>query len=247
MNENVHLILGGSSGIGLSTAQELARDGARVILASSSEAKLSKALATLPREQDHKTYRCDLRSIEAIEHMFRSLKEENLELDGMVYCAGISPKQSVEDFDIQLAEDAYRINLLSFIECVKQALRYQAFHGGRGGKIVAVGSVTAKASGFNQVIYGSSKAALASAVKLMANELQGKNININCISPGCVDTDMLRDLYRSANDYHQKVKKIQPLGPIPPQAVAQAIAFLLSDAAGHITGTDMQFDGGFFL
>lgn len=247
MNDREYLILGGSSGIGLAAAQRIARDGGRVILVSSSESKLASALESIGDGKEHLSFCCNLMDLDGITGIFDFLDANGIALDGMVYCAGVSPKQLVSEFDHQMAEDAYRINVLAFIECVKQALQYGSFNEARSGKIVAVGSVTAKASGFSQVVYGSSKAALAAAVKLVAPELRNYNINVNCISPGCVDTDMLRKVYGDAPDYRERVRQIQPLGPIPAGSVAEAISFLLSDTADFITGTDLQFDAGFFL
>ncbi len=246
MTDRNYLVIGGSSGIGLATSRTIAHGGDRVIMVSSSTAKLATALASLDYEEDHLSFCCNLKEMENVGSIFDFLSDGHIKLDGMIYCAGVSPKQLVKDFDYRIAEDTYRINVLAFIECVKQSLRTNSLK--EGAKIVAVGSVTAKAAGFNQVIYGSSKAALAAAVKLMAPELlNNHHVNINCISPGCTDTEMLHSVYSNTENYADRVRHIQPLGPIPAESVARAIVFLLSDSANHITGSDMQFDGGFFL
>ena len=238
------LVLGASSGIGLETARLLAQDGGRIIAVSSSAEKLKASLGLLPGEK-HLAFPCNLDDSARIGDIFDFVRSQGVMLDGMVYSAGIAPLQLVEDNDWQLAERVYRINVLSFIECVR--CFYSEDVSVENSKIVAVASVTAKAAGYRQTLYGSSKAALVAAVKLMAKELLNRGIKVNCISPGCTDTEMLAELYECTEAMAKSVETIQQLGVIPVEKVAQLTVGLLSPLADYLTGTEVVYDAGFFL
>lgn len=244
MKGKSYLIFGASSGIGLETARMIAQRGGQTIIVSSSADKLEAALESLPGS-GHFSYVCDLGDTRHVSEVFDFVRTQCVMLDGMVYSAGISPLQLVQDNDWRLAERVYRINVLSFIECVRCFYNEDVSH--EGSRIVALASVTAKAAGYRQTLYGSSKAALISAVKLMAKELLNRDIRVNCISPGCTDTAMLADLYADSDSMEESVGRIQPLGVIPVDKVAQLVVELLTSFAGHLTGSEIVYDAGFFL
>lgn len=243
-NAKYYLIVGGSSGIGLATAQLLAKNGAKLIVVSGNEEKLVQALQTL-EGTDHHTICCDLRDTKNITAVFDEIQKKNIVLDGMVYCAGIAPLCLLRDNTPELMNDVFSINVLSFIEAAR--LYYQESCSHNGSRIVAVSSITAHGAGYRQTLYGASKAAMISAVKLMSKELMNRDIRVNCISPGVVDTPILDKLRKESPGLDDKLKQNQILGVIPPEAVAAAVDYLLHEGSDYRTGLEVPFDAGAYL
>lgn len=241
---NTYLILGGSSGIGLAVSRKLAKEN-DIVIVSHSEKKLEQAKEMIDPKHCCETFACDLGKPENITHVFQFIKERNMRLDGMVYCAGVAPLCLLKDNDISQMENVFRLNLFSFIEACRYF--YQEDISVEGSKIVAIASITAHSSGYRQVLYGSSKAAMVAASRLMAKELMNRKIKINCLSPGSVLTDLLMGLYESRKALEAKVQEKQPLGVIPPERVADAVMMLLSPVADYISGNEFVYDGGFLL
>lgn len=245
MDQRTYLVIGGSSGIGLGVCKLLsAKDNTRMIMVSTSQEKLEQARNDLSGI-GHLIFPYDLNDLCHIGSIFDFIHQQDIILDGMVYSAGIAPKQLVEENDPMLAERVFRINVLSFIECVKYF--YSERISKEGSKIVGISSVTAHAAGYRQTLYGASKAAMIASVKLMAKELLKRGIRINCLSPGCTETEMLTQLYENSENMQESVKKIQPLGAIPSESVANMVVNMLSPASDYLTGSEVVYDGGFFL
>lgn len=244
-NKNV-LITGASSGIGLSTAKKAVQQGGRVILVSEREAELQKALNTLPDTGKHLAFCYDLSDVNNVKEIFEFIKGHRIKLDAMVYCAGISPKRPLKDNSAELLEYTYRINVFSFIEMTKyfQSEEYSS----PGSRIVGISSVAARGGGYGQTVYGSSKAAMIAAVKLMAKELLNRDIRINCISPSCVDTPMFQKLLENSPNFSKTVKEnpraVQPLGITTPDEIADLVLFFLEQGSDNSTGREFVFDGG---
>lgn len=235
-----YLILGGSSGIGLSIAERLSKEHNIVIVGSSKE-KLIKANEKLDKERCS-IFQYDLNNVEHVGDIFSYLNENKIVLDGMVYCAGIAPLCLLKDNTPELMERVYNINVFSFIECCKYF--YMEQNSIIGAKIVAISSVTAHKSGYRQILYGSSKAAMIAAARLMSKELLNRNIRINCISPGVAETEMLNGLRKESENLDERIKRTQPLGVIPPDKIAEAAEMLLSPLSDYITGTELIYDAG---
>ena len=236
-----YLITGGSSGIGLAVAKRLAAQGNRLALVSSNGAKLASAVSEL-KGDNHLAIVYDLSDIENVGDIFDRLSKEDMMLDGMVHSAGISPLCLIKDNTPALMEQVFRVNVFSFIELVKFFGREN--YSRQGSRIVAISSITARGGGYRQTLYGASKAALISAVKLMSKELLNRDIRVNCISPGVVESPMLEKLRSQSDNLDEKIRRSQPLGIIDPDAIAQLGVFLLSNGADFMTGREWVLDGG---
>lgn len=240
---NNYLILGGSSGIGLALAKKLSKKH-NVVIVSSSKEKLLHASEQLETEHCH-VYQYDFSNAKKVGDIFSYLNEHDIILDGMVYCAGISPLCLLKDNTPELAEQVFNINFFSFIECCRYF--YMEQNSTAGSKIVAITSTAAHTSGYRQTLYGASKSAMIASVKLMAKELLNRNIKINCISPGFTDTGMLNELRKKSENIDEKIRCKQPLGIISPDKIAETVELLLSQFSDGITGTELIYDGGSLL
>lgn len=238
-----YLIIGGSSGIGYAIAKQLSKEN-KVIVVSRTMEKLEMTKNSL-QEGHCEIIQYDCNDVEHIGKIFEVLNKSGLKLDGMIYSAGMAPLCLLEDNTVELLRTVYNVNFFSFIECCRYF--YMEKNSFEGSKIIAVSSVAAHKGGYRQVLYGSSKAAIISAVKLMALELYNRKITINCISPGCVDTQMLHKLYKSKEELEQKTKERQPLGVIPAEDVAKVMERLLLSKCDYMTGTEIVLDGGLLL
>lgn len=242
--QNSYLITGASSGIGHATAKLLAKNGSKLILVSSNMQKLTKAIKDLDGD-GHIAIEYDLKDLDNIGRIFDIIIEKNIKLSGLVHCAGVSPLCLIKDNTPKMMREVFSINVFSLIELVRYFQREEISV--EGAKIVSVASITAHGAGYRQTLYGSSKAAMLSAMKLMAKELLNRNIKINCISPGVVDTPMLDDLRLNSANLDEKIKGTQPLGIIPPEKVADVINYLLGSATDYLTGMEWFYDGGAML
>lgn len=240
-NPKTYLITGGSSGIGLAAAKRLAEKGNHLILVASNQEKLSAALASLAGT-GHRSICCDLSCSAYVQDIYQTLTSWGVRLDGMVYSAGISPLCLLKDNSSELMQKVFEVNVFSFIELVKFFQLPELSR--EGARIVAVTSITARGAGYRQTLYGSSKAAMISAAKLMARELLNRDIRINCISPGVTDTPMLDELRKSSPGLDEKIKANQPLGAIPAETIAETIDHLLNSASNYLTGMEWVLDGG---
>lgn len=248
-----YLILGGSSGIGLEIAKKLANENNTVILVGSTIKKLQSAREELLKETSFpdilegriSIFQYDLNNTKDIEYIFEFCKEKGVKLDGMVYCAGVSPLCLLQDNTFELMQHVYNINLFSMIECCR--CFYKTVYSNDGSKIVLISSVTAHASGYRQLLYGSSKAAMLAAARLMARELYNRKILINCISPGVTETPLVAELRQKSENLDEKILINQPLGIINPKKIAEFANFLLTDAAQFTTGNEFLYDSGFML
>ncbi|QNM06855.1 SDR family NAD(P)-dependent oxidoreductase [Qiania dongpingensis] len=236
-----YLIIGGSSGIGYAVAEAITQSGGNVIIVSKNMDKLTSAVKKL-KNGNNLCYSYDLNDIENIKDIFEFCSSKHIMLDGMIYCAGISPLCLIKENSAELMRKVFNINYFSFVEAVKY-FQIEAYSKEKS-KIVAISSITSKGAGYRQVLYGSSKAAISSSIKLMAKELLNRGICINAVSPGVVETDMLTELRRESMNLDDKIKQNQPLGIIPAAKVAKIILFLLSDTADYITGTELLYDAG---
>lgn len=237
------LILGGSRGIGFAIAKKMADEGNRLIIVS-----IDDELETCVNElkgDNHITIRYNFEDIEHINTIFEKISEYGIKLDSMMYCVGISPLVLLKDNTPDFMQKVYNINFFSFVECCKYF--YDEKYSVDGGKIVAIASVAAHTSGYRQTLYGSSKAAMLAAARLMAKELLNRNIKINCISPGATLTPLLEGMFESKEEMNKKYEKNQPLGIIPIEQIADIACNLLGSGSDYITATEQICDGGILL
>ena len=240
----IALVTGASQGIGRACALELARRGATVALAARNETKLAEAVAEIEAAGGHAAaFALDLASEDSIRSaaaavLARFGKVEILVNNAGVTRDGLMLRMKRADWDNVLATNLTGAFLLT------QALLGPMLKN-RWGRIVNLSSVVGRTGQAGQVNYAASKAGLIGFTRSMAREVASRNITVNAVAPGYIETPMTAVL-----DEKQRAAMLAaiPLGRAGTDLeVAQAVAFLASDAAAYITGHVLDVNGGMFM
>jgi len=236
MTTRTAFITGASRGIGLACAQALASAGTRVILAARDAAKLEAASAAIP---DSSWVTIDLSSQESIKEAFAKAGPVDILVNNAAVTKdGLALRMKKDDWDAVLAT-----NLTGAFLAVQQVM--QGMMKQRWGRIINISSIVGETGNPGQANYVASKAGLIGLTKSLAQEIASRNITVNAIAPGFIDTDMTAAL---SDELKQNM-----LGHIPlkrfgkPEDVAAAVKFLASEEAGYITGAVLNVNGGMYM
>jgi len=230
------LVTGASRGIGLACAQALAFAGARVILAARDAAKLEAASAAIPESS---WIAIDMSSQDSIKEAFaKAGKVDILVNNAAVTKDGLALRMKKDDWDAVLAT-----NLTGAFLAVQQVL--QGMMKQRWGRIINISSIVGETGNPGQANYVASKAGLIGLTKSLAQEIASRNITVNAIAPGFIDTDMTAGL---SDELKQNMLSHIPLKRFgKPEDVAAAVKFLASEEAGYITGAVLNVNGGMYM
>lgn len=229
------LITGASSGIGEATARHLASEGKELVLVARNQEKLEQLAKELPTKSLVIPF--DLTHLEEIEEIFKTCKNQGIQLDGMVHSAGKSINVPVRNNDIQTMKDIMTLNYYSFVELGKYF--YRRKYSSDGSSIVVLSSLSVKTCYPGVMNYSASKASVNVAVRTMAKEFAKRKIRVNAVMPALVGTPSIYNEYNMADPDVD-----QPMGMIDAKYVAYAIGFLLSERAAYITGADIPISAG---
>ena len=244
--QNVALITGASRGIGRAIAVGLARNGADVALLGRDRNALEEtAAACLEARAGTKTLvlTADVADNAAVQEAVARTLAEFGRIDSAVSNAG----QSVDALLLRLKPEAIEhmlsVNLKSaFYLCgaVAKPMMKQ-----RGGSIVLVSSIVGMSGNPGQSAYAAAKAGLLGLAKSLAKELGSRNIRVNAVAPGLIETNMTEKMPDAARDYFLKQAALGRLGK--PEDVSGVVSFLCSDAAAYVTGQTLVVDGGVLM
>jgi 3-oxoacyl-[acyl-carrier protein] reductase len=244
LNGKIALVTGGAQGIGRAIALALAREGARVAI---SDINLEKAKETC-REiealgKEALAVGGSVAEAKDAEAMVEKTVEAFGGLDILVNNAGITRdgillRMKEEDWDLVLD-----VNLKGAFHCTKASLR--ALIKRKGGKIINIASVTGQMGNAGQANYAASKAGLLGLTKSAAREYASRNIQVNAVAPGFIDTAMSQAIPQKEREMLIKAIPMERLGT--PEDIAEAVLFLASPASDYITGQVVNVNGGMFM
>ena len=235
------LVTGASSGIGKATAIECSRLGAKVVVTGRNEERLNQTLAELEGE-GHLAIVADLASDEGV----NSLVDQCPKIDGLVNNAGATVTLPVQFINRENLEGLMQVNTVAPILLFQRLMKAKKL--GKGASVVFTASVSGLCCAvLGNSLYSTSKAAIGGFVKNAALELAGKNIRVNAVCPGMIDTHILDAGIVGADDLDRERQKYPMKRFGKPEEVAWSIIYLLSDASSFTTGSTLVMDGGFTL
>ena len=233
------LITGVSRGIGLSIAKEFIQNDYFVFGTSRSKFDLSKALES----NNCKHLIVDVNDRDSIASLMKDIPGENNTLDCLVNNAGITADQLFIRMKDSEWDDVINTNLTGIFNITKPVSKMMLKQ--KSGSIINISSVSGLMGNAGQVNYSSSKSALLGFTKSLAKELAPRGINVNCICPGFIESDMTNELTSDQRD--QALRQI-PLGSFGSDTdIAKLTLFLSSDNAKYITGQSISVDGGMYM
>jgi len=236
------IVTGASSGIGRSCAILLSKFNVRVVLIARDEQRLEETLLLLDGV-GHLSYSFDLSQVEKINE-FANKNFKNVRIDGIIHAAGISPTLPFSFSNYKKLDTTFQVNVLAGFELTRILLKLNKNKNAQS--IVFISSVVASVGSKGKSMYAISKGALVSGMKSLAIELANKNIRVNTISPGVVNTPLTQNSeYRKSDIAMNEVLNAHPLGLGEPLDIAKAALFLLSDQSRWVTGVDLKIDGGY--
>jgi NAD(P)-dependent dehydrogenase (short-subunit alcohol dehydrogenase family) len=232
------LVTGASSGIGRATAIAAAEQGATVLATGRDEERLQQTLDALAGD-GHRSVPGDLTTDAGRAAVVAGAER----LSGVVHAAGALSLAPLKFLADDALPDMQAVNCDAPILLTRDLLRARALQ--PASSIVFIASVAPYLASVGHGAYAASKAALLAAARVLARELAGRRIRVNCICPGTVRTPMLEDHALAGAGMDDESR--YPLGYGEPDDVANAAVFLLSDGARWITGTELLMDGGLLL
>jgi NAD(P)-dependent dehydrogenase (short-subunit alcohol dehydrogenase family) len=230
------LITGGASGIGYAIVSDLASLGCKIL--SVQRAIKPKSLKGLANTE---SIVLDLSDLNAVQKTCRNVIEKHKKLDFIVFNASCFINKKYNLFTIKELNECFNVNFFSSILICKNLGK----HLNRGGGIVFVSSTAPRANHINSSIYSASRAAIESYAKVIAKEL-APDIRVNVVAPGPTMTSLLlRSIKDGTTPKIEDLKRKIPLRRIAePEDIANAVVFLLSEKAKHITGQILSVNGG---
>jgi NAD(P)-dependent dehydrogenase (short-subunit alcohol dehydrogenase family) len=238
------LVTGATRGIGLATAQLLARCGAHVIVSSRRQDACAAAVEQIRADGGKATaIAAHIGDSGAIDALFAKLAEQQLVLDILVNNAATNPYFGpMLDMDLAAFDKTVEVNIRGYFQTTRNAAQMMRE---RGGAIVNVASVNGRRAAPGQGVYSMTKAAIISLTEGFAKELATLNIRVNAVLPGLTDTKFASALTQNP-DILKTMLRLIPLGRVAePDEIAPMIVFLCSPAANYITGASFAVDGGY--
>jgi len=240
----VALVTGASKGIGAGIAKALAADGASVVVNySTSKEGADKVVAEIKAKGGKAVaVQGDFSKKEDIGKVFGEVKKTFGRLDTLVNNAGVYDFKPLENVTAEDYHKIFDLNVLGLLLASKEALKY---FGPEGGSIINIGSVVSSLTPPNSSVYTATKGAVDAITHVLAKELGPKNIRVNSINPGMVETEGLHTAGFIGSDFEKNAVAQTPLGRIgQPKDIATVAVFLASDDSNWLTGELVKAGGG---
>ena len=247
LKDKVILVAGASKGLGYAIASQLLEEGARLSISSSNAERIAEAADSL----NCFGWRCDASDAGDIEEWVSQSLAHFGRIDGLVINAGGPPPGTFDDFDDAQWQQAFDLTLMSAVRMIRAVL--PTMRKQQSGSIVAMTSLSVKEPIDFLLLSNVMRSGVTSLVKTLSRAEAGNGIRFNCLVPGLIATDRMKNLdkvqaeanQRSVEEQHAATASQIPLGRYgEPAEFARAAAFLLSDAASYTTGSTVTVDGG---
>ena len=242
MKDKIILITGANRGIGHNILKKISNNGYTVIGTSRTESGLENISNTLENTNGEGMI-MDVTNQESIDQAVSNIKEKYGVIYGLVNNAGITQDNLLMRMTDKEWSSVIDTNLTSLYRVTKSVVKDMMK--ARIGRIINIGSIVGLMGNAGQSNYSATKAGLLGFTKSLARELSSRNINVNSVSPGFIETDMTKAL---SSDQIDALTKNIPLGRIAsPEEVSNVINFLLSDESSYITGENINVNGGLYM
>ena len=239
----IAVITGGSSGIGLSTAQLFIKEGAYVFITGRRQNELDEAVRQIGK--DVTAVQGDVSNLADLDRLYATVKEQKGQIDVLFANAGIGESCRLEKISEAHFDKTFSINVKGVLFTVQKALPLFK----DGGSIILNGSIASSKAIEGNTVYSATKAAVRSFARTWTLELRNRKIRVNALSPGPIDTVGLNNFISGMgmNEAHIKNTIVSgvPMGRMgAPNEVANVVLFLASDDSSFVTGIELFVDGG---
>lgn len=241
----VALVTGASRGIGRAVALRLSEDGYTVIVNYSGNKEKADAVVKEIEAKGSKTesYQCQVQNHDEVKEMIKHIKDTYGQLDVVVNNAGITKDTLLMRMKPEMFEDVINVNLKGAFNVIQNVSRMMIR--AKSGRIINISSIVGSLGNAGQANYVASKAGIDGLTKSVARELASKNITVNAVAPGFIESDMTDVL---SDDLKSKMLEQIPLQKFgQAEDIAEAVAFLASDNARYITGQTIHVNGGMYM
>jgi 3-oxoacyl-[acyl-carrier protein] reductase len=240
----VAVVTGASKGIGASIAKHLAAEGAAVVVNyASSKAGADKVVDEITSSGGKAiAVQADVAKKTDIDRMFAETKAAFGQLDILVNNAGIYDMSPIEQITEEHFHQQFNLNVLGLLLTTQEALKY---FGPAGGSVINTSSIVSTWGPPGASVYSATKAAVDAVTRSLGKELGSRNIRVNSINPGMVETEGTHSAGITESDFRKQTEATTPLGRIAqPQDIAPAVVFLASSDSSFITGETLYITGG---
>jgi NAD(P)-dependent dehydrogenase (short-subunit alcohol dehydrogenase family) len=242
----VAVITGGTSGIGLATAQRFASEGAYVFIIGRRQSELDAAVKQISKNNNNVTgVQGDVSNLADLDRLYATVKEQKGHIDILFANAGVGELVPLGEITEAHFDKTFGINVKGLLFTVQKAL--PLFQDG-GGSIILNASIASSKGTEALSVYSATKAAIRSFARTWTVELKHRKIRVNAISPGPIDTPGFNGLALSEEQIEQfktSIVSTVPMGRMgSPDEVAKAVSFLASDDSSYVTGIELFVDGG---
>jgi 3-oxoacyl-[acyl-carrier protein] reductase len=241
LNGKTALITGGSGGIGAAIAKLLHANGASVVISGTNEEKLSR----LCNELGNRAYfeRCDLSNKDQVNQLYNAAESHTGKIDILISNAGINKDNLAVRLKDQDFIDVVNVNLLASFILSRSAIKGMMKQ--KWGRIVYISSIIGSIGNIGQSNYSATKAGLEGMCRSLAREVASRNITVNSIAPGFIQTAMTDKL---PEEYKEQLLSNIPTKRMGvPEDIAASVLFLVSQEAGYINGHTLHVNGGMYM
>ena len=242
LDGEIALVTGASRGIGKAIAEQLAADGATVIGTATTD-NGADAISAYLQASGGKGMCLDVADNDSVTAVIKQITDDFGAVSILVNNAGITKDNLLMMMKQEQWDDVINTNLTSVYRLSKSVIR--SMMKARKGRIINIASVVGSTGNPGQTNYSATKAGLLGFTKSLAREIGSRNITVNAVAPGFIDTDMTRELGDEQRDALIGQIPLNRLGD--PADIANAVAFLASPAAAYITGETLHVNGGMFM